>query len=108
VFGDIFEEFVWKHLDDEKPDWDNFSDGKTLKEGEKKAGESIEACRKACSKDKKCVQYNYRKGECRTSSLVRYGRSTNDGVQSGWNLERIEAFRRKKRKVKCKPTWILG
>ena len=100
----MFSEFVSGHLDNEKSDWDNLSDEELITNKKSVASTSFENCQMHCSKNRKCVQYNYRPGECRIGSSIRYGRR-DSGVKSGWNLKKIEAFLNQSKK--CRPTWNL-
>ncbi|KAL5395041.1 hypothetical protein PMIN06_001463 [Paraphaeosphaeria minitans] len=91
-------------LQERRDDWTNLSEDLAYT-GKKTAGKSWEACRVACSRVHKCMQYEHVGDTCRLSRSIRLGHAQPVGSQekatSGWMTNRIEAFKTKAGK-KCK------
>ena len=89
-------------LQERRDDWTNLSEDIRYT-GKKTAGKSWEACRAACSRVHKCMQYEHFGETCRLSRSIRLGRQQppSDGVKwtSGWMTKRVETF--KKKHSKC-------
>jgi hypothetical protein len=100
----VFDRFVREHIKAEMPDWDNSYNEMVVKGSDEDPIKSFEDCREACTKDKTCMQYNYREKECKLGDTLRKG-VAQEIVKSGYMMERIEQFR--KRNQKCTPQWIV-
>ena len=70
-----------------KTQWDNLSG----KFEDAVSAESFEACRAVCKGTADCVQYAFSDGKCTLTNSPRWGES-NDAVQSGWFVDRVERF----------------
>ncbi|KAF2760197.1 hypothetical protein EJ05DRAFT_275196 [Pseudovirgaria hyperparasitica] len=118
MFRDIFSMYVEKHVRERRDDWDNISDDwkyvkpkdemeetwAELDELEKKAVESFEDCRSACSAIPTCRQFKWKVGECYLGENIRVGTvKTDSNISSGWLLERVKEFG--KVYEDCEPNW---
>ncbi|KAI5265624.1 hypothetical protein E4T47_08461 [Aureobasidium subglaciale] len=92
-YKDVFERFVLPHLQPSKDDWDNLS----AEHVDLQAGVDLfEACKDECMRREKCLQFSVKEKSCHASSDVKSGRpfqaSSGTISQSGWILDRIDAF----------------
>ncbi|KAF2736518.1 hypothetical protein EJ04DRAFT_462874 [Polyplosphaeria fusca] len=99
---DIFVEHVRPQIAASLPEWDNMSAGKeytpaswnadhSLTEIERNAWKSFEKCRDLCESKRDCIQFSHAPKKCATSTAFRWGyASTDEQVQSGWMLDRVD------------------
>ncbi|KAF2022342.1 glycosyltransferase family 31 protein [Aaosphaeria arxii CBS 175.79] len=96
TFEDLYT-YVESAIVDEKDDWSNMSEDVILK-GSKGAGKSVDACKAACGKDKRCFQYEHFGDTCRLAHVIRLGHGQapegNAKWTSGWMRGRIGEFRK--------------
>lgn len=85
LHADVFEGLVYPQLGRVRADWENLSTDEN-----REGSLSLERCAAYCLKDRKCHQYSYEEGSCRTSQVARRGNSR-PGVTSGWQSERIKS-----------------
>jgi len=114
-YADIYKHFIEPALVDERDQWDSQSSDEVIstKEDSKLSEKEIEAinnfegCREMCLKDRSCLQFSYKPGECGLSKSIRLGTEDGNshGRKSGWDLQRIEAF--VQHHSACRPKWIL-
>ncbi|KAB8446192.1 hypothetical protein FH972_025174 [Carpinus fangiana] len=111
---DVFEHFVEPHIQHASPKWDNISKDRIFTSAsdpnasaeQKVAHKSSQACSLACHQDTRCMQYQFRPGQCKFGDVIRLGQSVPEDVESGWEWERIKDF--KKQQEPCEPQWILS
>ncbi|KAI0156380.1 hypothetical protein GGR57DRAFT_491479 [Xylariaceae sp. FL1272] len=88
-FRDVFKNFILPHLESERSEWDNMSEGTeyshkaisklsskertALSQVDKDAQESFEKCRVACESKFSCMQFSYVPGKCLVSDQLRLG-----------------------------------
>ena len=77
-------------------DEDSADEPLELSDDDKKAAASFEGCREACRNSTGCMQFTYRTQQCGLRYAISLGEKQEEGkgVASGWDIERIEAFRR--------------
>ena len=96
-FQDLFA-YVEPGMQERREDWSNLSEDFTFK-GKRTAGKSVDACRAACSRNHKCMQYEHFGETCRLSRSIRLGRQKESGGgvkwTSGWMVNRIQSFKSK-------------
>ena len=99
LWKDYYAAFVSPNISPHMIDWDNLSEHEgypskrhpveKLKGLEAFAMVNEESCRKLCIENKKCMQYSWRRGQCRLHHTVRFGEKK-EGVNSGFLMERID------------------
>ena len=80
----LADEDVWE-------DWDNLSD--YVQWPWSGSHESTAACKAACARHKRCLQYSYSGNKCRFGYFVQQGRPAKKDdkkMVSGWNIEAME------------------
>ncbi|KAI5193590.1 hypothetical protein E4T38_09879 [Aureobasidium subglaciale] len=92
-YKDVFERFVLPYLQPSKDDWDNLS----AEHVDLQAGVDLfEACKDECMRREECLQFSVKEKSCHVSSDVKLGRPFQEPagtiLQSGWILDRIDAF----------------
>ncbi|KAI9652391.1 MAG: hypothetical protein M1831_006800 [Alyxoria varia] len=100
--SDVYDIFAAPTIGLEREDWDNLSMDKNITSGTKelengseaqKAHETKLGCRVACSEADGCLQFAYRKGECRLGHTLTVGHSLEKDApgnyRSGWMLKNI-------------------
>lgn len=97
--GDLFHEFVLPFMESDRADWDNLS--RNLQ----KNVASAEGCLALCEADRDCFQYSFSPTGCKIDTAVALGEAE-QGVQSGWIMERVEAWA--KELSRCKASHGLG
>ncbi|KAI5207763.1 hypothetical protein E4T39_01839 [Aureobasidium subglaciale] len=105
---DVFEHFVLPHLRPFRDNWDNWSEEHI----DLRAGADLfEACKVECSRREECLQFSVKEKSCRISSDVKLGRPFQESIksrsQSGWILDRIEAFMRNMEACGVDQEWVL-
>lgn len=82
---DVFNALIRPRLSHRLENWDN---GR----GYEQDCNTVPDCEALCMADNTCVQFRYASGQCRLSSRVRFGVSTESkfGITSGWLLQRID------------------
>lgn len=97
TFEELFT-YIEPILQEQRDDWSNLSEDVVYR-GKKTAGKSAEACRAACSRDRKCIQYEHFGDTCRLSHSIRLGhQQPSEGTKkwtSGWMMNRIQKFKAK-------------
>ncbi|KAJ4286781.1 hypothetical protein N0V90_013033 [Kalmusia sp. IMI 367209] len=97
TFEELFT-YIEPFLQERRDDWSNVSEEITY-QGKKTAGKSADACRAACSRVGKCMQWQHYGETCRLSRSIRLGheQASGGGVKwtSGWMLTRIQSFKAK-------------
>lgn len=124
LYRHLFDHFLAQHVSVNRTHWNNMSkdhrfaaysmandedeDWDTLKDYEKEATESEEACAEACmvKGEGECIQWMFTPGRCHLGKDIRFGKSDEqDGEHwdCGWVQERVEKF--KKSFKDCKIVW---
>ncbi|KAF2139679.1 glycosyltransferase family 31 protein, partial [Aplosporella prunicola CBS 121167] len=88
---DIFAQFVWPYIQQERTMWDNLSDDFE----ETPLEYTSDGCRAACEYRLECVQWLYTEGRCQTGAVIKLGGEVEEGGldgTSGWVMERIQLF----------------
>lgn len=84
---DVFKLFVQPNLTKERKDWNNSPEISHLDV----PNASLADCQGLCETDPHCMQYAVTPNGCETGMEMKLGRKEN-GVQSGWMMERIEKW----------------
>jgi len=119
--ADVFKGYIYPSLSKERSAWDSYSVDKAFSNDVLKGEEvysSFEACKSACERNTRCLQFSYRTSKCLVSSEVRLGRAstlqcseystaasrcekmeepaamTGGAVRSGWIVDRLEVYMR--------------
>ncbi|KAI4947052.1 hypothetical protein J4E86_008675 [Alternaria arbusti] len=119
--ADVFKGYIYPSLSKERSEWDSYSVDKAFSNDVLKGEEvhsSFEACKSACERNTRCLQFSYRPSRCLVSSEVRLGRAstlqcleystaasrcekmeepaaiTGGAVRSGWIVDRLEEYMR--------------
>lgn len=117
--ADVFKGHIYPSLSRERSEWHSYSintafSNKVLKGEEMHS--SFEACKSACERNTRCLQFSHRTSKCLVSSEVRLGRAfilqcsgystaasrcekmeepaamTGGAVRSGWIVDRLEKY----------------
>ncbi|KAK3217387.1 hypothetical protein GRF29_1g2896853 [Pseudopithomyces chartarum] len=97
TFEELFT-YIEPGIQERREDWANLSDDVTY-QGKRTAGKSADACRAACSRNHKCMQYEHFGETCRLSWSIRLGHQKEPGGgmkwTSGWMMNRVQSFKAK-------------
>ncbi|KAF2658925.1 glycosyltransferase family 31 protein, partial [Lophiostoma macrostomum CBS 122681] len=99
---DAFEWFVQPNLAAEKQDWDSIS-----QDEKKDHFNNTDECRRACENKPSCLQWSFELGKCKTGTVIRLGSVNNQGVVSGWMMDRIAAFKNAQPDPCPENNWIV-
>jgi hypothetical protein len=127
LYRDVFSHFIERHISATRRAWNNMSQDKKLvapslataedvpfaglKDFEKRAIESENACEEACIKQPhgKCIQWMFTPGRCYLGRVIRFGKADereSESWVSGWVSERVATY--KKRMGNCKKVHWSG
>ncbi|KAH8161602.1 hypothetical protein CIB48_g6649 [Xylaria polymorpha] len=90
--GDLFRHMVFPQIRDHIFDWDNLS------ADVKSENATFAECQEMCENQLDCLQFSLTASTCKTSQAVRLGKQqlpaqdSDERVNSGWILERVESF----------------
>lgn len=110
TFEELFRGYIFTSLleGEERLNWDNHAGSRDGFSELKVLATSIQKCRSLCEKEETCLQYRFDEdgGVCGLSESVRLGErlKVNEGVSSGWMLQRIVKWMKKR---ECKVVkWV--
>ncbi|KAI3323760.1 glycosyltransferase family 31 protein [Xylariaceae sp. AK1471] len=87
--GDIFRHLLFPQMTTHKPEWDNLSSDVQSENA------TFAECREICENKADCVQFSLATRTCKILSTVKLGRQqdpSSEPTDSGWIMERVEAF----------------